>query len=361
SRRRSGSGEGPAAPCVCRVHRRDLRALPEEGDRRGQRARRRDLARGGPRGSGARLRAPARRRPAAQVRPATSGDPGRGRLLRAHGPGHPQVAAAAARRSDVRLRDELPQVRRRRARRAGARMAGARAARRPAEARRGHGRGRARVLERDRVYALVATRGVVRRPAAVHAHGAGARVPRHRRVARRAGREGALLERLQGARCVVGRAAAVLENRRVLAFAALATAVGAYYAWSDSLPNVSLWWDVAFLALVLIPAVFALVYLALPLRRTRGLLLLGLAFGLVTWAFIGANLDALANFSKLAATTALAFWFVTYFDTAGLVVFVAALVPLVDAYSVWRGPTGNIVEHHPQVFTNVSFALPVPV
>jgi len=159
---------------------------------------------------------------------------------------------------------------------------------------------------------------------------------------------------------VVGRAAAVLENGRVLAFAALAAAVGAYYAWSDSLPNVSLWWDVAFLALVLIPAVFALVYLALPLRRTRGLLLLGLAFGLVTWAFIGANLDALANFSKLAATTALAFWFVTYFDTAGLVVFVAALVPLVDAYSVWRGPTGNIVEHHPQVFTNVSFAFPVP-
>ena len=158
----------------------------------------------------------------------------------------------------------------------------------------------------------------------------------------------------------MGGTSALLSNARALAFAALAAAVGAYYAWSTSLPDLSLWWDVTFLALVLVPAVFALVFLALSLRRAPGLLLLGLALGLVSWAFVEANLGALANFAKLAATTALAFWFVTYFDTAGLVVFVAGLVPFVDAYSVWRGPTGNIVEHHPHVFTNVSFAFPVP-
>jgi hypothetical protein len=39
---------------------------------------------------------------------------------------------------------------------------------------------------------------------------------------------------------------------------------------------------------------------------------------------------------------------------------VAVLVPWIDAYSVWRGPTGNIVEHHREVFTNLSFAFPVP-
>jgi hypothetical protein len=158
---------------------------------------------------------------------------------------------------------------------------------------------------------------------------------------------------------VVGRAAAVLRRRGV-AFAALAAAVGSYYAWSASLPDVSLWWDVAFLALVLIPAVFALVCLALPLRRARGLLPLGLACGALTWAFVAAGRGALADFSKLAATAALGFWLVTSFDVAGWVVLVALLVPLVDAYSVWRGPTGNIVEHHPHVFTSVSFALPVP-
>lgn len=140
----------------------------------------------------------------------------------------------------------------------------------------------------------------------------------------------------------------------------MAALVGAYYAWPGAVPNLSLWWDVAFLACVLIPAVFCLVYLALPLRRARGLLPLGLAFGVLTWAFVEADLDALANFSKLAATTALALWFVTLFDTALWVALVALIVPWVDAYSVWRGPTGNIVEHHPQIFTNVSFAFPVP-
>jgi hypothetical protein len=159
---------------------------------------------------------------------------------------------------------------------------------------------------------------------------------------------------------VVGRTTAVLGTPRVLAFAGVAAVVGAYYAWPGALPNISLWWDVAFLAAVLIPAVFCLVYLALPLRRARGLLPLGLAFGALTWAFVVADLDALANFSKLAATTALAFWFVTLFDAASWVALVALIVPWVDAYSVWRGPTGNIVEHHPHVFTNVSFAFPVP-
>ena len=62
----------------------------------------------------------------------------------------------------------------------------------------------------------------------------------------------------------------------------------------------------------------------------------------------------------MAGATAIAFWFVTLFDTALWVALVALIVPWVDAYSVWRGPTGNIVEHHAQVFTNISFAFPVP-
>ena len=39
---------------------------------------------------------------------------------------------------------------------------------------------------------------------------------------------------------------------------------------------------------------------------------------------------------------------------------VAAIIPWVDAYSVWRGPTKEIVEHHEHVFTVLSFAFPVP-
>jgi len=40
-----------------------------------------------------------------------------------------------------------------------------------------------------------------------------------------------------------------------------------YYAVHQSLWDASLWWDIAFLAFVLIPAVFGLVWLALPFWR----------------------------------------------------------------------------------------------
>jgi hypothetical protein len=35
-------------------------------------------------------------------------------------------------------------------------------------------------------------------------------------------------------------------------------------------------------------------------------------------------------------------------------------VPWVDAYSVWRGPTHTITEHHASVFTKLSIAFVVP-
>jgi hypothetical protein len=148
--------------------------------------------------------------------------------------------------------------------------------------------------------------------------------------------------------------------RRAAIFAVLAVAVGSYYAWSDSLWNASTWWDVAWISLVLVPAVFGFVYLGLPLRRWRGALPLGLVLVLVTWGLEEASLNALADFSKLAAATLLGFWFITLFETLGLVVFVALLIPWIDAYSVWRGPTSNIVSKHPHVFTSLSFALPIP-
>ena len=150
------------------------------------------------------------------------------------------------------------------------------------------------------------------------------------------------------------------RGRRAGLLLALAAAVGSYYAWSGSLWNASTWWDVAWISLVLVPAVFGFVYLGLPLRRWRGALPLGLALVLVTWGLEEASLNAIADFSKLAAATLLGFWFITLFETLGLVVFVALLIPWIDAYSVWRGPTSNIVSHHPGVFTSVSFALPIP-
>jgi hypothetical protein len=154
----------------------------------------------------------------------------------------------------------------------------------------------------------------------------------------------------------VGRASPVLA----VGFVALAAALGAYYATARSLPNLTVWWEVAILGFLVIPAVFGLVYFVLPLWRGRGLLPVGLAVAVLAALLQLAELDVLANFAKLGAVTLLAFWFLSYFETAAWVVLVALVVPWVDAISVWRGPTKHIVTHQREVFTTFSIAFPVP-
>jgi hypothetical protein len=159
----------------------------------------------------------------------------------------------------------------------------------------------------------------------------------------------------------VGRAAAVLNERRAAIFAALAAALAVYYATSDSWPNVSTWWDVAFLALLLVPAVFGLVYAALPFWRAPlpQLALLGIAFAVVAAAFQSADLVEPASFAKLGAAAAAAFLFLAIFESATWVALIAALIPWVDAYSVFWGPTSKILEH-PRGVSALSFGFPVP-
>ena len=159
----------------------------------------------------------------------------------------------------------------------------------------------------------------------------------------------------------MGRASALLSPR-VAAFLALAAALGAYYALHESLWRGSLWPDIAFLGAVVIPAVFGLVYLLLPFWRSPPLQLFvaGLAFIVLAVVLEVADQSIPADFAKLAAMTALAWVFLHYFEGASWVVLVALIVPWVDAYSVWRGPTHNIIAHRRHVFTTLSFAFPVP-
>jgi hypothetical protein len=161
----------------------------------------------------------------------------------------------------------------------------------------------------------------------------------------------------------VGRAPAVLRRvatPRVAAFAVLAVALGAYYAWHEQLVDLSKWWNVAFLALCLIPSIFALVYLALPYRTSQGLLLLALALLVLVVLLELAELQSLSSFAKLALMTTLGFWFLEYFESVLWVALVALLIPWVDAFSVWRGPTGHIVEEEPGLFDRVAFEFPHP-
>ena len=149
---------------------------------------------------------------------------------------------------------------------------------------------------------------------------------------------------------------------RVAALLVLLAALALYYAFHDRLWNASTWWDIAFIALVLIPAAFALMWIVLPLRSARGLLGAAVAFGVLAWAFHVAGWNTAENFCKLFAVTAVGFAFLEYFETLSWVVLVCLVIPWVDAFSVFNqhGPTHNITEHHPGVFTAFSFAFPIP-
>jgi hypothetical protein len=150
------------------------------------------------------------------------------------------------------------------------------------------------------------------------------------------------------------------RSARWVATLGLFAALVVYYEIAPRLWQASVWWDVAWLACVVIPAAFGLVLLGLPAREARGLLAVGVAFALLAAVLTYANADVFANFARLGACTLLGWWFLGYFETVSWVVLVASIIPWVDAYSVWRGPTKQIVEHHAHVFSVLSFAFPVP-
>jgi hypothetical protein len=157
----------------------------------------------------------------------------------------------------------------------------------------------------------------------------------------------------------VGRSPALL-NARAAAGLGLFALLLVYYEVSPHLWNATIWWDVAWIGFVLIPAVFGLVLIALPLREEPWLLPAGIAFAVLAAVLTYADVDVFANFARLGACTLIGWWFLGYFETVSWVVLVAAIIPWVDAYSVWRGPTKQIVEHHANVFGVLSFAFPVP-
>ena len=159
---------------------------------------------------------------------------------------------------------------------------------------------------------------------------------------------------------MVGGAAPLLTRRRLAALGVVAALLAAYFAGHEHLPSLSTWWDVAFLGLVVIPGVFAPVLILLPLRdwKWRWLavavcVVLAVAFSVLGW-------EAAASFAKLGAATFAGWLFLDFFEEASWVVVVSLIIPWVDAYSVWRGPTRTIVTHHAGVFEHLSFAFPVP-
>ena len=147
--------------------------------------------------------------------------------------------------------------------------------------------------------------------------------------------------------------------------AALLVLFGLLFAYDEVAPHLwreGVWWDVAWIAFVLMPATFGLVLVALPLAGKRWLELaaVGVAFGVLAGVLTAADWDVPANFARLAAATLIAWAFLRAFSAVTELVIVASIIPLVDIYSVWRGPTKTITTRHPHVFTVLSYAFPVP-
>jgi hypothetical protein len=151
----------------------------------------------------------------------------------------------------------------------------------------------------------------------------------------------------------VGRAAALL---------ALLAALGLYGAFHDRLWDASTWWDVAFIACVLMPLSFAVDWVLLPTRLSRRLLPAALTLAVLTVLLHVAGWTTLENLTKLCAVTLFGFWFLGYFEAVSWVVLVALIIPWVDAFSVFshRGPTHKIVENHPYALSVLSYAFPIP-
>ncbi len=146
--------------------------------------------------------------------------------------------------------------------------------------------------------------------------------------------------------------------------AALLVLLAVLLAWYEAAPHfgsLSTWWSVVVVAVVLMPAVFTFTWLALPFRDRLVELAVALGCFVVSALVLSlAGAPVLANFAKFGAVTAAGFLFLHAFEALSWVVTVAFVIPWVDAYSVWRGPTQSITEHHPAVFTRLSIGFIVP-
>jgi hypothetical protein len=142
----------------------------------------------------------------------------------------------------------------------------------------------------------------------------------------------------------------------------LLAAIVVYDAAAGRLPGLSENQDTAFVALVLIPAFMGVLWLALPIARRgmAGIAAVGLTAAALALLLYALGADSAFNAAKLLTFTLAGFAFLELFQELSWVVLVAAMIPWIDAFSVWRGPTKEVVTKHPGVFDRVSIAFRLP-
>lgn len=145
--------------------------------------------------------------------------------------------------------------------------------------------------------------------------------------------------------------------------AALLAVAAALVAWYEVVPRLgatSLWPSVLLIAFLVMPALFGVSWLALPAWNSRRVIVAAAVLIPVAVVLSELGQQISSNFAKFAAVTAVGWLFIRYFEALSWVVIVALIIPWVDAYSVWRGPTRTITDHHAHVFTTLSVAFVAP-
>jgi hypothetical protein len=159
----------------------------------------------------------------------------------------------------------------------------------------------------------------------------------------------------------VGGAASLLSRERAAALVALLGVLVLYAAGAGVLPDWSNNWDTVFLAALLVPLTLCVAWLLLPVEESPRTIYAGVALAAVAAVLHVTGAESLFNVAKLLALTLLGFAFMRLFQPPlSWVVLVAAIIPWVDAYSVWRGPTHVVVNEHPGLFDRVSIGFRFP-
>jgi hypothetical protein len=153
-----------------------------------------------------------------------------------------------------------------------------------------------------------------------------------------------------------------MSRPRTVALALLLALLAVWGAVAPRLSALPDGLDVAFLAVVVLPAFALAIWLALPLARIGAATLAAAA---ALCAALAAVLDVLGvesggNVAKLAVYALAGFAFLALFEELWWVALVAVLVPWVDIWSVAAGPTEYVIDEQPGFFERISVSFPGP-
>lgn len=160
-------------------------------------------------------------------------------------------------------------------------------------------------------------------------------------------------------------AAGFATRRHAVAVTGLVLALAFWESFGPRLPGLSDPWDVALVACVLIPASLLPAYAFRWFAARAEALPIALALGItaVLLYFVDAHLIHVAglfNVAKILALTFAGLWFLRWFEALSWVVLIAAIIPIVDTFSVYRGPTKVVIEEKPTLFDQISVAFALP-